>query len=128
MHLLHSVEKMCIRDSDFDKADTSSTFGSKVRDRARYSTLQDLDAGRHTEVDMFAGAVVRLGRELGIPTPVSYTHLAVYKRQVDNISIAYTLEVDYTVVIPAVLVITDQKTLRVCGKCCLCLLYTSRCV
>ena len=50
-------------------ADTSSTFGSKVRDRARYSTLQDLDAGRHTEVDMFAGAVVRMGRELGIPTP-----------------------------------------------------------
>ena len=54
---------------DFDKADTSSTFGSKVRDQARYSTLQDLDAGRHTEVDMFAGAVVRMGRELGIPTP-----------------------------------------------------------
>ena len=54
---------------DFDKAYTSSTFGSKVRDRARYSTLQDLDAGRHTEVDMFAGAVVRMGRELGIPTP-----------------------------------------------------------
>lgn len=54
---------------DFDKADTSSTFGSKVRDRARYSTLQDLDAGRHTEVDMFAGTVVRMGRELGIPTP-----------------------------------------------------------
>ena len=54
---------------DFDKVDTSSTFGSKVRDRARYSTLQDLDAGRHTEVDMFAGAVVRMGRELGIPTP-----------------------------------------------------------
>ena len=35
----------------------------------RYSTLQDLDAGRHTEVDMFAGAVVRMGRELGILTP-----------------------------------------------------------
>ena len=54
---------------DFDKSDTSSTFGSKVMDRARYSTLQDLDAKRHTEVDMFAGAVVRMGRELGIPTP-----------------------------------------------------------
>ncbi|MFR7388315.1 MAG: ketopantoate reductase C-terminal domain-containing protein [Blautia faecis] len=24
---------------------------------ARYSTLQDLDAGRHTEVDMFSGRV-----------------------------------------------------------------------
>ena len=55
---------------DFDKADTSSTFGSKVRDRARYSTLQDLDAGRHTEVDMFAGAVVRMGRGTGDPDTV----------------------------------------------------------
>ncbi len=37
--------------------------------RARYSTLQDLDAKRHTEVDMFSGAVVRMGKELGIATP-----------------------------------------------------------
>ena len=37
--------------------------------RARYSTLQDLDAGRHTEVDLFAGAAVEMGRELGVPTP-----------------------------------------------------------
>lgn len=36
---------------------------------ARYSTLQDLDAGRHTEIDLFAGAIVEMGRELGIPTP-----------------------------------------------------------
>ncbi len=34
------------------------------------STLQDLEAGRPTEVDMFAGTVVRMGREYGIPTPV----------------------------------------------------------
>ena len=36
---------------------------------ARYSTLQDLDAGRHTEIEMFAGTVVRMGRELGVATP-----------------------------------------------------------
>ena len=36
---------------------------------ARYSTLQDLDAGRHTEIDMFSGALMRMGKELGIPTP-----------------------------------------------------------
>ncbi|MGN0328358.1 MAG: ketopantoate reductase family protein [Lachnospira sp.] len=35
----------------------------------RYSTLQDLDAGRHTEIDMFSGAMVRMGKELGIATP-----------------------------------------------------------
>lgn len=26
--------------------------------------------GKHTEVDMFAGTVVRLGKELGVETPV----------------------------------------------------------
>ena len=34
------------------------------------STLQDLKNGKHTEVDMFAGTVVRLGEELGIDTPI----------------------------------------------------------
>ena len=54
---------------DLRRADASSEHGSEVPPSARYSTLQDLDAGRHTEVDMFAGAVVRMGRELGIPAP-----------------------------------------------------------
>ena len=26
-------------------------------------------AGRHTEIDMFSGALIRMGKELGIPTP-----------------------------------------------------------
>lgn len=40
-----------------------------------YSTLQDLDAGRHTEIDMFSGALIRMGKELGIPTPYNeYTY------------------------------------------------------
>lgn len=43
--------------------------GCAVRPSARYSTLQDLDAGRHTEIEMFSGALIRMGRELGIPTP-----------------------------------------------------------
>ena len=42
---------------------------AKVRPQNRTSTLQDIEAGRHTEVDIFAGAVVRMGRELGVPTP-----------------------------------------------------------
>jgi len=36
------------------------------------STLVDLENGRKTEVDMFAGEVVRLGQELGIETPVNW--------------------------------------------------------
>lgn len=35
------------------------------------SMLQDLEAGRPTEVDIFAGKVVTLGQQHGIPTPVN---------------------------------------------------------
>lgn len=35
------------------------------------STLQDLEAGRKTEIDMFAGEVMRLGEKLGVQTPVN---------------------------------------------------------
>lgn len=35
------------------------------------SMLQDVEARRKTEVELFAGTVVRLGRETGIPTPVN---------------------------------------------------------
>ncbi|MCD2492897.1 ketopantoate reductase family protein [Lacrimispora sp. NSJ-141] len=36
------------------------------------STLQDLEGKKKTEVEMFAGTVVRLGKELGVPTPISW--------------------------------------------------------
>lgn len=54
---------------DMSKTDASSGRGSAVPASARYSTLQDLDAGRHTEIDMFSGALMRMGKELGIPVP-----------------------------------------------------------
>lgn len=34
------------------------------------STLQDLESGRRTEIELFAGKVVRLGEELGVETPL----------------------------------------------------------
>ena len=53
----------------------SSAKGSPVMPSARYSTLQDLDSKRHTEIDMFSGALMRMGKELGIPTPYNeYTY------------------------------------------------------
>lgn len=39
------------------------------------STLQDLEAGKKTEIEMFAGSVVRMGEELHVPTPVSWVFL-----------------------------------------------------
>lgn len=51
---------------------------SPTAKRGRYSTLQDLDAKRHTEVELFAGTVVRMGKELGIPTPYNeFTYHAI---------------------------------------------------
>lgn len=35
------------------------------------STLQDLEAEKLTEVEMFAGTVVKMGKELGVPTPIN---------------------------------------------------------
>ena len=54
---------------DMQKVDAVSGKGCAVKPSARYSTLQDLDAGRHTEIDMFSGTLIRMGKELGIPTP-----------------------------------------------------------
>ena len=68
--LINELEKIAkAKGIDISKADASSFKGSKVSKKARYSTLQDLDAKRHTEVEMFSGAIVRMGKELGIPTP-----------------------------------------------------------
>lgn len=48
---------------------------SGVSPKARFSTLQDLDAGRHTEIEMFAGDMIRMGKELDIPVPFcEYTY------------------------------------------------------
>ena len=46
-----------------------------VKPVARFSTLQDLDAKRHTEIDMLAGEMIRMGKELGIEVPYcEYTY------------------------------------------------------
>jgi 2-dehydropantoate 2-reductase len=41
------------------------------------SMLQDIEAGRKTEVEVFAGKVVELGKRHGIPTPVNQTVLSI---------------------------------------------------
>ena len=45
---------------------------------AKYSTLQDLEAGRHTEIDMFVGHMLRMAAEAGISVPYcEYTYHAI---------------------------------------------------
>lgn len=41
----------------------------KMIPEGKTSMLQDVEAGRKTEVDMFAGTMVELGIKYGIPTP-----------------------------------------------------------
>ncbi len=36
------------------------------------STLQDIESGRPTEVEMFAGKMLQLGKELGVSTPLNW--------------------------------------------------------
>lgn len=41
----------------------------------RFSTLQDLDSKRHTEIEMFCGEMIRMGKEANIPVPYcEYTY------------------------------------------------------
>ncbi len=43
--------------------------------KARFSTLQDIDAGRHTEIEMFAGEMMHMAQELEITVPYcEYTY------------------------------------------------------
>jgi 2-dehydropantoate 2-reductase len=42
--------------------------------------LQDVEAGRKTEVEMFAGKVTELGRRYGVPTPVNERLFAEIRR------------------------------------------------
>jgi 2-dehydropantoate 2-reductase len=37
------------------------------------SMLQDVEKGKRTEIDFINGAIVRIGEDIGVPTPINYT-------------------------------------------------------
>jgi 2-dehydropantoate 2-reductase len=43
------------------------------------SMLQDIEAGKKTEVDLFGGAICTLGAKYGVPTPQNATFLRLIK-------------------------------------------------
>ena len=43
----------------------------KLARNGKTSMLQDMEAGRKTEVELFSGAVIELGQKYGVPTPVN---------------------------------------------------------
>jgi 2-dehydropantoate 2-reductase len=53
------------------------TFLNTLSPQGKTSMLQDIEAGRKTEVELFGGKVVELGRIYGLPTPVNETVLRI---------------------------------------------------
>lgn len=53
-----------------DKEDMITTLINYPPEK-KTSMLQDLEAGRKTEIDYFGGTVIQLGKECGVPTPVN---------------------------------------------------------
>jgi ketopantoate reductase len=45
----------------------------KLSPQGKTSMLQDIEATRKTEVEVFSGRVIQLGKDCGIPTPVNQT-------------------------------------------------------
>ena len=43
----------------------------KMIPEGKTSMLQDIEAGRKTEADMFAGVIIDLGKKYGIKTPLN---------------------------------------------------------
>jgi 2-dehydropantoate 2-reductase len=46
-------------------------FLARLNPQGKTSMLQDVEAGRKTEVEMFAGRVIALGKQYDIPVPVN---------------------------------------------------------
>ena len=51
------------------RVEAVSGKGCAVKPSARYATFFVFNDAATTEIDMFSGALIRMGRELGIPTP-----------------------------------------------------------
>lgn len=55
---------------DLSMINAKSGRGSAVKASARYSTLQDIDSGRHTEIDMFIWCNDENGERIGDSNPI----------------------------------------------------------
>jgi 2-dehydropantoate 2-reductase len=55
------------------------SFQKTLSPQGKTSMLQDIEAGRKTEVEIFGGKVVELGKHHGVPTPVNQTVLQIIR-------------------------------------------------
>ncbi len=70
MEVLLIAEKKEIKLTTDDIAKHLEIFRT-LAPEGKTSMLQDVEAGRKTEVEIFSGAVIEMGIKLGIPTPVN---------------------------------------------------------
>jgi len=70
MEVLAIAEKKGIQLTDNDIKEHLEVF-RKLSPAGKTSMFQDVEAGRKTEVEIFSGAVIDLGKQYGIPTPVN---------------------------------------------------------
>lgn len=63
------VQVAAAKGIDISDAANKAGINIPISPDSRFSTLQDLDGKRETEIEMFSGALSRMGKELGIDTP-----------------------------------------------------------
>ena len=68
--VIHIANQLGIDLSQEDINRQEATLG-RLPYHNKPSTLQDLELGKRTEVEMFAGTVIRLGKRYGVPTPIN---------------------------------------------------------
>jgi len=69
------------RGIDLGEADIQNwyTVLASLSPKGKTSMLQDIEAGRKTEVEMFGGRIVEIGAACGVPTPVNRTLLKIIR-------------------------------------------------
>ncbi|PKN67653.1 MAG: 2-dehydropantoate 2-reductase [Deltaproteobacteria bacterium HGW-Deltaproteobacteria-12] len=80
--LLSAKTGVHLTEEDIDQA---SKVLSNINPLGKTSMLQDIEAGRKTEVEMFAGKVIELGRKMNVPTPINQQFFdAIRKIEAEN--------------------------------------------
>ncbi len=63
------VQVAAAKGIDISDSKNPAAGNTAISPDSRFSTLQDLDAKRPTEIEMFSGTLIRMGKELGVKTP-----------------------------------------------------------
>lgn len=73
MAVAEAYEVSCKLGVGLDSKDIEKCFEivKTLSPDGKTSMCQDIEAKRHTEIDMFAGTLIELGKEYGVPTPVN---------------------------------------------------------